>query len=110
MNAEIEARLPQIEGLCRRYGVAVLELFGSATGPRFNPAASDFDFVATFLDTGPDSDYGGRFLDFSAELERLLGRSVDVVTPGSIRRASFREAVNSSRQLVYETKPGRAIA
>ena len=110
MNAEIARYLPEIEKLCQRYGVAVLELFGSATGPHFNSATSDFDFVATFLDTGPDSDYGGRYLDFCRELERLLRRPIDVVTTRSIRRKSFRESVDSSRQLVYEAKSGRAIA
>ena len=52
MNAEIQDRLPQIEELCRRHGVTHLELFGSATGPSFDPDRSDFDFLAEFEDRG----------------------------------------------------------
>jgi predicted nucleotidyltransferase len=110
MNAEIEKHLPEIERLCRKYGVSRLELFGSATGSDFNPATSDFDFVATFADTSFGSDYGWRFLGFARALENLLGRSTDVITPDSIQRPQFRAAVDSSRRVVYETESGRAIA
>lgn len=110
MNAVIATHLTELEELCRKYGVATLELFGSATGPLFREATSDFDFVATFSETGPGSDYGGRYLDFCIALEKLLGRSVDVITPDSIKRASFREAVDSSRQTIYESRSRRATA
>jgi predicted nucleotidyltransferase len=110
MNAEIEKHLSEIEALCRKYGVAMLELFGSATGPRFDETTSDFDFVATFSNIDPESDYGGRYLDFCRSLESLLGRPVDVVTPASIKRPSFRMSVDSTRQLVYDARLRRAIA
>jgi uncharacterized protein len=105
MNSEIEKQLTEIEKLCHRYGVAVLELFGSATRSHFDPEKSDYDFIATFSETEPGSDYGGRYLDFSRELERLLGRSVDVITPASMKRPSFRKSVESSKQVVYEARP-----
>ena len=42
--------------LCRRFGVVRLDLFGSATGPEFDPAASDLDFIVEYPphhDLGP---------------------------------------------------------
>ena len=36
---------PNIAALCERYGVAHLELFGSATSSEFNPGFSDVDFL-----------------------------------------------------------------
>jgi predicted nucleotidyltransferase len=75
MNPIIEAKKPEIIALCRRYGVRKLDLFGSATGPSWDPERSDFDFVVDFYDYGPG--ISSRFLDFGDEMEALLGRKVD---------------------------------
>jgi len=45
MHPIIEAKKPEIRALCRQYGVIRLDLFGSATGPEWDPERSDFDFV-----------------------------------------------------------------
>ena len=45
MDARLADKLPEIMALCERYGVAQLELFGSATGATFDPASSDYDFL-----------------------------------------------------------------
>ncbi len=50
MNRVIEEKRPELERICRRHHVRRIELFGSATGPDFNPAASDLDFLVTFDD------------------------------------------------------------
>jgi predicted nucleotidyltransferase len=75
MNPIIEAKKPEIIALCRRYGVRKLDLFGSATGPSWDPERSDFDFVVDFYDYGPG--ISSRFLDLGDEMEALLGRKVD---------------------------------
>jgi len=62
----------KVAALCERYGVAHLELFGSATGPNFNPESSDFDFL------------------------------VDLVNPRYIRNPYFLQAVNPSRTVIYD--------
>jgi len=48
MNRLIEENRQELERLCRRRGVQRIELFGSATGPDFDPAHSDLDFLVTF--------------------------------------------------------------
>lgn len=35
----------ELERLCRQFGATRLELFGSATGPAFDEATSDPDFL-----------------------------------------------------------------
>jgi uncharacterized protein len=105
MNAEIAAKLPQIEELCRRFGIARLELFGSATGPEFNPETSDFDFLVEFEDISPASNYGIRFLDFADALEATLGRQVDLLTPKSIRNPYLKKAINNGRVGIFDARP-----
>lgn len=51
MIAAVQNRRAEIAELCRRYGVARLDLFGSAGAPGgegFDPGASDLDLVVSF--------------------------------------------------------------
>jgi hypothetical protein len=105
----IEMLLPQIAALCRRYGVAKLDLFGSAAVGGFDEATSDFDFVATFSRAG-EPGYADRYLSFCEALEALLGRSVDVVTERSIRSPEFRHEVDAARRKVYDERDDAAAA
>jgi predicted nucleotidyltransferase len=90
MHAEIAAKREAIAELCRRYGVARLEIFGSAArGVDFEPLASDVDFLVTFVPRAR-ADLAV-FLDLREALEALLGRSVDLVE---------RPAVEASRNYI----------
>ena len=48
MHPLIAEKQPQIESLCRRFGVTRLDLFGSATNAEFTEDRSDFDFLVEF--------------------------------------------------------------
>lgn len=108
MNAEIAAKLPEIEELCRRHGVVKLELFGSATGPDFDPDRSDFDFIVTFEAIGPGTRIGLRYFEFEESLEALLGRTVEVLGNRSFRNPYFARSVNESRKTLYESARSEA--
>jgi predicted nucleotidyltransferase len=108
MNAEIAAKLPQIEELCRRHGVVKLELFGSATGSDFDPERSDFDFIATFEDVGPGTRFGLRFFDFEEALAELFSRSIEVYSNQPMRNPYFARSVNESRRTIYESARSEA--
>ena len=97
MNPIIEANKPEIIALCQQYGVIKLDLFGSATGPNWDPETSDFDFVVEFTDYGPG--ISTRFFDFGDELEALLGRSVDFVFEDRLR-PRFRKNIDAAREIV----------
>lgn len=76
MHVTIADRRQDLQGLCRRFGVARLDVFGSAArGANFD-ASSDVDFLVAFAP--PDDDLS-RFLDFQEALQSLLGRPVDLV-------------------------------
>jgi uncharacterized protein len=109
MIPEIVERRDEIEALCRHYGVIRLDLFGSAATGAFNEETSDLDFVATFADTRKPG-YAKRFLHFAEALEALFGRSVDLITDGSIRNPYFREEVDETRQPVYRAHGASAAA
>lgn len=93
----------EIAELCRRYQVRKLDVFGSAANGEFNPDTSDIDFLVTYQ---PDADLGPwvcRYVELHDELERLLGRPVDLVFDKEFRNPYFRRAVEESRTPFYPT-------
>jgi predicted nucleotidyltransferase len=109
VNSLIEQHREAIRALCQTYGVRRLDLFGSAATGAFDAATSDFDFVATFANTRSPG-YADRYLGFAEALETLFGRSVDVITERSIRNPYFRQAVEASRQPIYDERDAPAAA
>ncbi len=53
----ITSKREQIAALCREYGVAKLEVFGSVMTDEFDPERSDVDFVVRFTPTRGLSDW-----------------------------------------------------
>ena len=97
----IEQNIEAIRELCRRYGVARLEVFGSAADDTFNPVHSDIDFIVEFQ---PDYDLGpwmANYHDLRDELMRLLGREVDLVMAGAPRNPFFLRELNRTRKVLY---------
>lgn len=109
MNPQITRHLDTIQALCRTYGVRRLDLFGSATTARFDAATSDFDFIVTFTDTQMPG-YLDRYLAFADALEAALGRPVDLITERSIRSPYFRQAIEDSRQPLYDDRDASTAA
>ena len=97
----VEQHLDAIRALCREYGVARLEIFGSAATGAFDDAQSDVDFIVEYP---PDYDFGlwlTRYVELKERLEALLGRPVDLVMAGAPRKPCFIESANQSRRLLY---------
>jgi predicted nucleotidyltransferase len=89
-----------IRVFCERHPIRRLALFGSVLRDDFSPD-SDVDVLVEFA-PGADVTY----LDLVAmqeELAALLGRSVDLLTPGALS-PHFREQVLSSAETVYERR------
>lgn len=100
MNRLIEEKREEIERVCRRHGVRRIELFGSATGPDFDPEHSDLDFLVTFQEL-EFNQYADAYFGLLEDLQTLLQRPVDLVVASAIQNPYFLESVESSRTLVY---------
>ena len=100
MDSSLLKHQVQIIALCAQYGVARLELFGSATGAAFDPLHSDYDFLVEFT-ASDQPGYLDRYMGFQDALTELLGRPVDLVVERAIHNPYFRAAINKSRQLLY---------
>ena len=102
MHAEIEAKKDEIAEICRRHRVARLEVFGSAAkAADFDPETSDVDFLVEFE---PPTLPGlfRRYMALIDDLRTALGREVDLLRAGTIRNRYLREAIDRSREVVYE--------
>ncbi len=100
MYPVIEEKLQELRELCRRFHVARLELFGSATTGKFDECDSDLDFVLEYL---PEAKalYPDVYFQFKSELEVLFGRRVDLVMIHAIRNPYFREEVEETKVPLY---------
>lgn len=86
--------------LCRKYGVARLELFGSAARDGFDPANSDVDFFCEF-DANPRN-LADCFFGPLEDLQQLLGRPVDLVSARDATNPCFLRVANQHRVSLYE--------
>lgn len=100
MHAAVERHRGAIEELCRRYGVRTLDVFGSATTDEFDVTRSDVDFLVEFDLDAPGMTALGQYFGFKEELERLLGRPVDLIE-GRLRNPYFRRSVEATREPLY---------
>lgn len=96
----IKDNLQALESLCKKHRVARLDIFGSAASSHFDPASSDVDFLVEFepRDPGPLAD---AYFGLLADLEQLLERRIDLVTPRAIRNPYFQREVNETRRTLY---------
>lgn len=92
------ATLPRkrIEDFCRRHRILRLALFGSALRDDFT-ADSDVDVLVEFE---PGARVGLSFFTMQDELSVILGRRVDLNTPGFLGKY-FRDEVLAEARNVY---------
>jgi predicted nucleotidyltransferase len=90
----------RIAKLCQRYHVRRLDLFGSAARTDFDAARSDLDFLVEFdeahLTLGLDT-----YLGLKADLEKVLGRPVDLLIPETITNPYVKADIARDRLTVY---------
>ena len=101
MHPVVSSKKEELAELCRQFGVARLEVFGSASTDTFDSGSSDVDLLVEFL---PDQDLGpwmAHFFDFRTALEQCLGCKVDLVMPQAMKNPYFIQEVNRTRRLVY---------
>jgi predicted nucleotidyltransferase len=96
----VASRLPidpqAVAAFCRRHHVRRLALFGSVLRDDFTPE-SDVDVLVEFE---PGCVPGLRFFSMEVELSTILGRKVDLHTPGFLSRY-FRDKVLEEAETQY---------
>ena len=102
MIPDVAKRADELKGLCLRYRVSRLELFGSAATGQYSPAESDLDFVVEFLGEALAEGYADAYFGLLEALEQLLGRPVDLVVRSAIRNPYFLQSVEETRTSIYE--------
>lgn len=97
----VEDHRDELIRLCDAYGIARLEIFGSAATEAFDDEASDLDFLVEFHSTTDLGPWLKRFHEFRAALADLFDRPVDLVMSSALRNPSFIREVNRTRQVLY---------
>ena len=85
--------------LCLKHQINKLYVFGSVLENRFTEK-SDYDFLIQFKDI-PFDQYTDHYFELHDDLEKLLGRKIDLLTEKSLKNKFFKEKVVSSRLLLY---------
>ena len=100
MSPFIDEHRTELEGLCRRYRVRSLYLFGSAAREDFDPARSDVDLLVEF-EPIPVGGYADAYFGLRESLEALFGRDVDLVTVAAVRNPYMKADIERTRSLLY---------
>ncbi len=102
MSWLFEQHRTELEGLCRRYNVRRLDLFGSAAraAREERPGQSDLDFLVEFGPIAPGA-YADAYFGLLESLEALFGQRVDLVVASAIRNPYFLQAVERTKMLLY---------
>jgi hypothetical protein len=96
MSPRLTVDPERISEFCRRHHIRRLALFGSVLRADFGPT-SDVDVLVEFE---PDHVPGLAFFTMQQELSTLIGRPVDMNTPGFLSRY-FRESVLKEAEPLY---------
>jgi uncharacterized protein len=96
-RARIDIPKDKITDFCRRNHIRRLALFGSVLRDDFRPD-SDIDILVEFE---PDARVGLRFFALEQELSEILGRKVDLNTPGFLSNY-FRDEVLAEAEVQYD--------
>lgn len=89
--------LERVGAFCERHGIRRLALFGSILRDDFGPG-SDVDVLVEFE---PGATPGFGFFGLQEELSGILGRRVDLHTPGFLSRY-FRDEVLREARVLYD--------
>ena len=96
----LESKRQAIADLCSRFGVARLEVFGSALREDFKPGKSDLDLLVEFK---PMESYARveAYFGMRDELCALLKREIDLVMVGAVKNRYISLETERTKQLLY---------
>ena len=89
-----------IAELCARYGVARLDVFGSALRDDFRPGESDVDLLVEFRPMEPRA-LADAYFGLLDALRELLGGEVDLVMVDAVTNPYIAREIERTKQLLY---------
>jgi uncharacterized protein len=95
----VQHHIEDLKRLCAIYQVETLYLFGSALNSSFNKK-SDIDLLVKFKSIEL-SGYFDNYMGFKDNLEKLLGREVDLLEEQTLRNPILINSINKSKELIY---------
>jgi predicted nucleotidyltransferase len=97
MSLRIDIAKDRVEAFCRLNRIRRLAFFGSVLRDDFT-AESDVDVLVEFE---PGVRVGLRFFGMELELSEILGRKVDLNTPGFLSKY-FRDKIIAEAEVLYD--------
>lgn len=96
----IDIPIDKLVAFCQSHPICKLSLFGSVLRPDFTPK-SDVDVLVEFT---PEAGIGFiELFELQEALTDLLGRQVDLLTPGALNQ-HFRQQVIDQSKVLYERR------
>jgi uncharacterized protein len=102
MNQLLLNHLPEIRQILKENRVKKAYAFGSVCTDAFKDD-SDVDILIAFEDSLDPIIYGENYFKIVAEVERIVGRTVDLVTERTLRNPYFIKVMNQTKTLIYES-------
>ena len=96
----IEDKITEIISLCKSHYVISIALFGSAAKGSMH-LDSDVDFLVQFSDELPVLDYADNYFNLVEELEKIVGRKVDLISIKSLKNQILIEDIERSKVVLY---------
>ena len=85
---------------CLRFGVARLDVFGSALGEDFRPGDSDVDLLVQFKPLSPH-ELVDAYFNLLDELRSILGAEVDLVMVEAVKNRYIAADIERTKQVLY---------
>jgi uncharacterized protein len=95
----IQEHINELIGLCDKYTVAELYVFGSVVTDNFDKN-SDIDFLVKFSNVRP-LDYFDNYMDFKESLERLFSRRIDLLEMQTIKNPILKKSIDRNKIRIY---------
>lgn len=90
-------------GLCEKFRVSKLYVFGSAAKNKFDMETSDIDLMVE-LEPMPPIEKGEALMSLWDAFEDLFSRKVDLLTDQPIRNPYLRQSIEETKRLIYDQK------
>lgn len=104
----IEENKKALFDICVKHQVEKLYAFGSVLSNQFNAEKSDVDLFVE-LKPLPVFEKGEKLILLWDELENLFKRKVDLLTDQPIRNEVFRQQIEKTKKLIYESGSTKAF-